>query len=135
MTRNLFWAVGGTLLLLVACGDGDDGGSGGSGGTTSTSGTGGGSGSCLGCGDYVGACITECPAGDPEQLVCSGSSWDMLNALNECICGASAGNCEAACPARCTGTGEDGTDCLTCQSTAVNNLCADQFNACLGDTQ
>ena len=142
MTRTFLWALSGTVLLtLAACGDDDDDGTGGSGGSTSsgttstsTSGTGGG-GACLGCGDYVSACITECPAGDPQELICAGSSWDMLNALNACICGADEGNCEADCPVRCTGSGEDGPNCLACQGAAVGDMCVDQFNACLADMQ
>ena len=147
MIRNLWCAVGGTLLLLVACGDSDDDGDGGSSSTSSTSsttsstsGTGGaggsGGGSCLGCGDFVAACVVECPAGDPEELVCAGSSWDMLNAINTCLCSASEGDCETACPNRCTtGTGEYGDDCLACQGAAVSGVCKPQFDSCMADMQ
>jgi hypothetical protein len=139
MTRNLLVAVSGTLLLLAAaCGDSDDDGTGGSGGstssgTTSTSGSGGGGGSCLSCGDYVSACIIDCPAGVPQELVCADGSWDLLNALNACICGASEGDCEADCPARCTESGEDGANCMACQGAAVADMCQTQFNGCMAD--
>ncbi|MBW2457906.1 MAG: hypothetical protein JRI68_25600 [Deltaproteobacteria bacterium] len=135
------WCALGTVLFLTlgACGDDGDGddddGSGGSSSSTSsssTSGTGG-SASCMSCGDFIMACITECPPGEPQEIVCAGSSWDMVNALNGCICGASEGNCEADCPARCTDTGEDGDNCLGCQGAAVGGVCKDAFDACMAD--
>ena len=150
------------LLASAACKSSDNGGGGsgntGNNTTTTHTGTAGAGGcDCYPCGAYILACAAGCPAGSPLDLVCPGSLPTMVT-LNDCICDPARGNCAADCAATCSmnvggaggsggsvssgggsggldsGSGGDSPNCMTCQGTAAQGVCAAQFNACLALT-
>ena len=142
-------AVGGTVALLASAACSSD--SNGDGGSSPT-GSGGACG-CLSCADYTVACITECPAGDPRDVICE-ASLPTVAALNECVCDPNIGNCVKECAYTCSlelnqgggspGSGSgggagglvDSTGCTQCQNNAVmkgSKPCEAAWNACALD--
>lgn len=134
----------GALLATAACDSEDDGDGGGGAtatGTTTAGGGGGGTCSCMPCADYIIACTTECPAGDPRDVICE-ASLPVMGAVNDCICDAARGNCEADCPTTCAmdigggGAAQGGapaadtSDCVPCQGEAITDVCKTEFDAC-----
>ena len=130
-----------TLIIAGACSSGDDDdGAGASTATGTATGSGGACG-CWSCSDYSIACATECPAGNPRDLVCDASE-PTLDALNECICDPARGNCLAECPTTCAltsgqaGAAPDTDQCTSCQGPAIvapNGTCINEWNSCLAD--
>ena len=162
-TWNLLGVVSSLAVLAVAACSTDDTSGTSTGSTTGTStgtssgtstgtsaGTGTGTSSCDGCyscGPYALACATQCPEGDPRDLLCD-SSFPVSMALNECICDPERGACDELCGATCAlnvggggagtggaGQGGDADGCMACQSAAVQASapCVSEFNACMTD--
>lgn len=151
MKRFNLWTLGGLaasgLCVVAACDSDDDGGNGGGGATTTATGS---DCSCYACADYIAECINECPAGDPEEVLCA-DALPVLNQVNLCICDAARGDCRDVCAGTCAisdslfggggpgGAGqggappEDTAQCIPCQSEAVasDGPCAQEWNACM----
>lgn len=164
-TWNLLGIVSSlAVVAVVACSSDDTSGTGTGSGTGTSTGTSSGTSTgtsagtstgtqscdgCYSCGPYALACATQCPDGDPRDLLCE-QSLPISMALNECICDPGRGNCQSDCGGVCSlnvggggagtggaGTGGDSAGCMSCQMAAVANAgpCYDEFMACGEDTE